>query len=366
MKSNVESMVAQPSRSFTTFALALVTVGLIVGLAAYLTLSPMGKTTTTLVTYAPDTTTIVSATNSSAGQLGTWSPTTAYPFAGSTFSCVSSGSYMYCVGGGNDTNPVAPVGDLNSTYFASLSATGVGAWMQTTDYPIGIMDQSCITSSSYIYCIGGLVGAPNAIGTTSVYYAPLSPSGIGPWSQTTPFPGAGETSCMASSGYAYCVRAQSNGTSLLGYSEVFAAPLSASGVGNWTESGQVPKNPAGCSASGGYGYCFGGGGCPPGPPFSQCPSSSYYASLSPNGTGTWNTTTDLPTSGYGVYVTADSYEYYFAGDPPYVAHLSAEGIGAWSTTTPYPGGPASCVANGQFIYCIGAAVNDAYFSRIST
>ena len=76
-------------------------------------------------------------------------------------------------------------------------------------------------------------------------------------------------------------------------------------------------------------------------------------------------TTDLPNSGYGVYVTADSYEYYFAGGP-YVAHLSADGIGAWSMTTPYPGWPASCVVNGLFVYCIGAAVNNAYFSRIST
>jgi len=384
MKSNVESMVARPSRSYTTFALALVAGVLIVGSVAYLTLSPTGKTatatityapnttvvvsanTTTTITYAPNTTTIVSATNSSAGQLGTWSPTTSYPFPGGEFSCVSSGGYMYCVGGANDSNSTAPVGDLNNTYFASLSPTGVGTWTQTTDYPIGIQDQSCITSSSYIYCIGGLVGAPNAIGTASVYYASLSPSGIGPWSQTTPIPEAGEADCMASSGYAYCVRGQFNATSFLGYSEVYAAPLSAGGVGNWTESGQVPKNPAGCSASGGYGYCFGGGGCPPaGPPFGQCPSSSYYARLSSSGTGTWDMTTDLPNSGFGVYVTADSYEYYFAGGP-YVAHLSADGIGGWSTTTPYPGGPAACVANGLFVYCIGAAVNNVYFSRIST
>ena len=142
IKPNVESMVAQPSRSYTTFALALVAVVLIVESVAYLTLSPMGKTTTTTITYASNTTGIVSATNSSAGQLGTWSPTTPYPFPGEGFSCVSSGSYMYCVGGGNDSNPIAPVGDLNNTYFASLSTTGVGTWTQTTDYPIGIQDQT--------------------------------------------------------------------------------------------------------------------------------------------------------------------------------------------------------------------------------
>jgi hypothetical protein len=351
-----------PTRKYTTLAIALVAVVLILGSAAYLTLSPMGKSTTTLTNFATSTVSnTITSYNSSSGELGPWTVTTGYPFAATSLSCVSSGGYAYCVGGYNGTTPTTGVGVLNATYYAALSATGVGPWMRTTDYPIGIQDQSCVSSSSYIYCIAGLTAAPN--GTESVYYALLSPSGIGPWSRTTTFPYSGETSCMASSGYAYCVKAQfSNETTYLGYSAVYFAPLSSSGAGNWTESDQVPKNPAGCSANDGYGYCFGGGDCPPPGP---CPSTSYYALLSPNGSSVWNLTSNLPGSGYGAYATADSYEYYFANEL-YFAHLSPGGIGEWATTTPYPvSGPASCVANGLYLYCIGDFANDVYFARVN-
>jgi hypothetical protein len=126
VKSNVEPIVAQSSRGYTTFALSLVAVVLIVGFVAYLTLSPMGKTTTATITYAPNTTEVVSATNSSAGQLGTWGPTTPYPLAEEGFSCVSSGSYMYCPRG----------------------------------------HASCVANGQFIYCIGAAVN--------NVYFSRIS------------------------------------------------------------------------------------------------------------------------------------------------------------------------------------------------
>jgi len=323
--------------------------------------------TTTFTSYATNTTgVIVSATNSSSGQLSTWVPTTGYPFAVEAFSCVSSGGYVYCVGGANDTSPTTVVGDMNGTYYASLSGTGVGPWMPTTNYPIGIQDQSCVSSTDYIYCVGGYTGGLDGKNTAAVYYASLSPSGIGPWAPTTPYPNPGGGDCMTDSGYIYCVGPHYNGTAFTSTSDVYFAPLSANGIGNWSESVGFPARTAGCSGSGGYVYCFGGGNCPPAPPPHDCPSPSYFAPLSSNGSGVWNLTSELPTAGFGAYVTADSYEYYFANEV-YVAHLSADGIGGWATTTPYPdsGAVASCVADGLYVYCIGGSTNDVYFARIA-
>ena len=343
---------------------------LIVGVIA-LTVFSNGISTTTITytSFATNSTgIIVSATNSSSGQFGTWSPTTGYPFAIESFSCVSSGGYVYCVGGANDTNPIHGIGDLNLTYYATLSGNGVGPWSRTTDYPIGIQDEDCVSSSSYVYCVGGYAGGPAGKAIATAYYAPLSPSGIGPWTQTTEYPyPVDPPDCMVDSGHIYCVGPHYNGTAFTSTSDTFFAPLSADGIGSWSQSTGFANRTAGCSGSGGFVYCFGGGNCPPLGPSHDCPSPSYFARLSSNGTGVWNATSELPTAGFGAYVTADSYEYYFV-NTVYVASLSADGIGGWSTTTPYPdsGGVASCVAAGLYVYCIGGSTNDVYFTRIST
>jgi hypothetical protein len=168
---------------------------------------------------------------------------------------------------------------------------------------------------------------------------------------------------MAASSEIFCASAPFNGTIYGDSGVVYSAPLSANGIGTWTESALLPKNPAGCSASGEYGYCFGGGDCSS--LDGACPSTSYYSLLSSNNSA-WTLTTDLPTSGYGGYVTADSYEYYFANSL-YFAHLSAGGIGEWTTTTPFPGSsdPSSCVSSGSYIYCLDANSNAVYFARVS-
>jgi len=73
-------------------------------------------------------------------------------------------------------------------YYALLSSGGVGAWTQTTSYPVDVSSQSCVVNSGYVYCIGG---------SNAVYYAPLSSSGVGAWTQTMSYPGsAGAQSCV--------------------------------------------------------------------------------------------------------------------------------------------------------------------------
>ncbi len=284
------------------------------------------------------------------GRLGLWSQTTSYPLFPSDVSCVTTSGYIYCVGGYNGTTPLNGQGDMNRTYFTSVSSAGVGPWKRTMDYPIGIQDESCVTSSGYIYCVGGYAGSANGHNIADVYYASLSASGIGQWTKTTTYPYPVEPRCMADSNYVYCAGAHYNGT---GYSsdtgDVYAAPVSRSGVGNWTQSTGLPTATAGCASSGGYAYCFGGGSCPPPGP---CPSPSYFASLSSHMTS-WTRTTDLPTAVWATYTTDGSFLYYFSS-PVYFSHISSSGIGPWTTTTGYPAGyPASCVASGGYVYCIG-------------
>jgi hypothetical protein len=305
----------------------------------------------------------------STGQLGPWNGTTSYPLPIAAMSCVTSDGFAYCVGGGNEAAPRGSSG-LNNTYYASLLSSGIGQWIRTTDYPLMILYPSCVANSGYIYCVSGTVGQTSSTSlnlTTDVFYAPLSPSGIGKWTQTTPFPNPiSPPPCIVDSSYIYCVTQNATGR-FLPAGNTYFAHLSDAGVGNWTESSQVPYNPLGCAASGGYAYCF-GGACPSssGP----CTPPSYFAPLSPNGVGAWTSTTDLPTGVQVAYAAGSSYAYLLA-PIPFVAQLSSSGIGSWTATTPYPeDSPASCFVNGPYLYCIGSDTIDftpsenAYFAKI--
>jgi len=321
------------------------------------------RTPSTVTFFASSSTTTTLPLYQGPGQL-TWSKTDSYPLNGSDFSCVASSGDIFCVGGYNGTTPTTGQGDSNRTYFAPISSSGVGVWSRGTDYPIGIQDETCVSSSSYIYCVGGYVGSPNGHITQDVYYAHLSPSGIGAWNETTPFPQPEfDSRCVTDSGFIYCLTLHYNGTGYVNPPEVYYAQLSAGGVSDWALTNSPPSMTAGCSTGGGYMYCFGGAPCPPLGP--DCPSPSYFALLSSNGAGTWSNTTDLPTAGYAAYAEADSYFYYFAG-PGYFTGTSPGGFGQWQTPAPYPGnGPDTCVGYATYIYCIGVYDGDVYFATIT-
>jgi hypothetical protein len=208
--------------------------------------------------------------------------------------------------------------------------------------------------------VGGRVGGANGGATTltaDVYYAPLVSPGIGAWTASTPFPyPVSAPQCMTDSGYIYCV---------YGTSDSYYAPISSSGLGAWAPTTAPPAPTAGCSSMGGYAYCFGGGDCPPGGPGSDCYSPSYYAPLTASGIGTWNTTSELPTAVFAEYATAGSYIYYLS-DPVFFARVSANGMGPWQTTTNYPGAlyPAACFSSDAYLYCEYPAPSSSYCAQI--
>lgn len=200
------------------------------------------------------------ASVTTSGSVGSWSSTTAFPIPVDSQSCVASSSYIYCVGGNNETDGSnADATDTNSVWYAPLSASGMGNWSLTTAYPSNDYYPSCFAVGSDIYCLGGADSNGNSLGTA--YYATLSSSGVGAWTSTTSYPVAGTSqACVISSGDILCVGGETSGGSSPTYTNaVYFAPISSGGIGTWKESASYPVDVGTeCVALSGNIYCVGG------------------------------------------------------------------------------------------------------------
>jgi hypothetical protein len=310
--------------------------------------------------------------------LGTWTPTSAYVDATGATSCVVTGGYVYCIGGYTSSS---------NSYFATVSSSGIGSWTSTTSYPItfaqgGIINTSCVTFSGYIYCVGGhtLGSASGAI--ASVYFATVSTSGIGKWVATTDYPLATNSlSCAVAGGYIYCVGGALNSPYVS--DAVYYAQISSSGVGQWlaTRSYPIPIYTETCAITGGYMYCIGGDTQQSSGLISGT-DAVYYAPISSSGVGAWTATTAYPSSTGGQVCGISSYGYvycvggYQSGSigltSAYYSPTSPAGVGPWVATTSFPMGFSSsiggaCPISGNYIYCIVSASYGkfSYYAAIS-
>ncbi len=248
---------------------------------------------------------------------------------------------------------------------SSARGASNGPWYGTTSFPALTEDESCVASSGYIYCIAAANATQFAAGTS--YFASTTPSGVSPWTKTTDYPlYVGEQACAASSGYVYCL----DGATYYGTpgNETYFAPLSPSGVGAWTDTSESSVSAVGesCATYSGYMYCVGG------TIQLQSPGYSWYAPLSSSGVGQWMNTTADPAGAYGLSCAIYSGYIYCVGgfpnadpqtptDSVYFAPVSSSGVGPWTNTTAYPVNVAyeSCVADSGFIYCVGG---EQYFA----
>jgi len=200
------------------------------------------------------------ASVTASGSLGSWNSTTSYPIPVDTQSCVTSSSYIYCVGGNNETDGSdADATPTNSVWFAPLSSSGIGNWSLTTAYPTNVYYPVCYTAASDIYCLGGADDNGNSLGTS--YYATLSPSGVGAWTSTTAYPVSGTgQACVISSGNILCVGGETSGGNSPSYTNaVYYAPISSVGIGTWKQSTSYPISVGTtCVALSGNIYCVGG------------------------------------------------------------------------------------------------------------
>ncbi len=277
--------------------------------------------------------------------------------------CLSDGSYIYCIGG-QDANG-GPRSEVYSSSSLSSASANVTSWaLGSNPYPQTINGQSCVASSGYAYCVGGSYD-DGGDDVASSYYAPIGGGAVGGWNATTAYPIPIDTqSCVASAGYIYCVGGnnETDGTNADSISTTSAwyAPLSSSGVGQWNYTTPYPANVyfATCSASGGYIYCIGGAN-----QNDDAVSTAYYAELSSSGVGNWTQTTGYPESGSGLACDAASGYIYCVGgqgelnsysSSVYSAPVSSAGIGAWKKGPSYPQGVETvCAISSDTIYCVG-------------
>ncbi|MEM3572508.1 MAG: hypothetical protein QW530_02145, partial [Candidatus Micrarchaeaceae archaeon] len=189
--------------------------------------------------------------------------------------------YIYCVGtaGTSGISPSYSHYASNQVYYAPVSSTGIGPWTATTAYPVPMYAAGCSIYNGYIYCVGTWGTPPY----TQVYYAPVSSTGIGPWTATTAYPvPMYEAGCSIYNGYIYCVDTWSTPPTPYTH-QVYYAHVSSTGIGPWTATTAypVPMYEAYCEIPGSGGGYYGGGG--PTNPTTTIPycTGGYYASMPP-------------------------------------------------------------------------------------
>jgi len=184
----------------------------------------------------------------------------AYPIPVDSESCVASNSYIYCIGGNNETSGSnSNVAPTDTAWYAPLSSSGIGTWARTLSYPAGVYVPSCLASGGYVYCVGGADPDGNPVATT--YFAPLSSAGVGSWSLTTAYPiSATGEACAVAGGYIYCVGGETSGGSTPAFTgSVYYAPISSSGLGGWKQATDYPRSVGtSCVIASGSIFCFGG------------------------------------------------------------------------------------------------------------
>lgn len=222
--------------------------------------------------------------------IGPWKNSTSYPMPIRSESCVTSASAIYCVGGETTS------GLTGLVYYAPLSASGIGNWTMTSSYPVPTWTQSCVAASLGVYCVGGQI--PSGSETADVYFAPFSASGLGPWTNSSDYPAAvRQQSCVDTSTDIYCVGGLDSTT-------VDYAPITSSGLGQWENTTGYPftvgANLLSCTTLGTEVYCVGGH------TGANISNAVNYAQLSASGVGVWNSATGYPDAVWGLScVTSD-------------------------------------------------------------
>ena len=320
------------------------------------------------------------------GSIGAWKPTAPYPYYKYGLGCVANDNYLYCMPAG--PAPQNATGNLSITYYAKLTPNGIGEWIKTTPYPIQSSQMICTNPYNNItYCVG--TGSGNSSQERKVFYARLTPNGIGNFIETTPYPIPFYAArCSTYGGYVYCIGddwgggnvtttcktsyQKPNGEELTLCSTYYAsqntsyrAPILSNGsLGAWSNASLVrypaPLFAAGCLPYGNYFYCVGG--------IAENRTLSFYAPVTPAGLGAWNTTSAFPVPHLGVPCTISGTGYiycigngvryntsryslntsgYIYANLSFYAKLSSQGIGGWENATRYPVplAFATCITN---------------------
>lgn len=300
-------------------------------------------TTTTVPVFSQNTTTTVnsivnqttnSSQNFSASKVG-WVGTTPYLTQIGQEKCVYYENYTYCIGGTTNSNyissaffakvmgtglglwtetiplQIVPEGcilytdevycitghllsdydTINTTYYAYANSTGLSNWNQTTNYPINATTRGCVASGIIVYCVGGIFGGNHTM-TDNSYYAPISGSGIGKWSQTIPFPIKADPQCYVYDYTIYCMGSYVNANGVVA-SYAYYAPITIYGMDSWRSTAPPPnfQGYISCNYYSPFVYCLGGLNSKD---YNETPI--YYTGLSMGGVNGWHEAPGYPIS----------------------------------------------------------------------
>jgi len=276
--------------------------------------------------------------------------------------------------------------------------------------PLGVMSNSCVTDSDFLYCIAG--NFPYGFYRED-FYAQLGLDGaVGPWINTTAYPipdwypscgsypadltayqtNEAKPTYQSEPADILCIGGSGSladgGGSHVNNQTFFAELQPNGGIGPWKAENPYPTpvssascvadhnnnfTDAGSAYSYGYVYCVGG----------TSSTAVYYAPLTPE-PGQWQGTNPFPIAESG-QSCVDSQHYVFcvggSKNPTgvYFAQLSPDGgiIGGWKTTASYPVpvDGSSCVLTSGYaddIFCLGGYENQqpyspspVYYARLS-
>ncbi len=144
-------------------------------------------------------------------------------------------------------------GLINSSYYATLSSSGIGVWQQTSSYPIIVEGESCTAFQGFVYCVGGSTNGFFAT-NNSTYYNTLNPYGLGQWVPSADYPtNTSGNSCVTTSSITYCL---GNGAN-----SIYFGFSSSAGILGWFNSTyNYPINVTSpyCVTNSSHIYCIGG------------------------------------------------------------------------------------------------------------
>lgn len=304
-----------------------------------------GLSATTLLSTSEYTTT------RAVGELNPWVATSSLPSGSWAAAAIATNGYLYYVGGLTTDCSLPGCTARSTVYYASINTDGsVGSWNTTTSYPVGIAGNRLVSSGGYLYSLGGattcLADATFGFicsGSASVYYSAIAANGtLGTWTATTAFTNGRYHLATAIYGgkFIYITGgATSNGSTQTIYNDAQVAPLNSDGtVGTWTGTTTLPRTLGahGMTVSGQFIYLVGGSGTP---------SPVYYASInsSSGALGSWTSTTSISTHSYYTVLYADKgYLYTYSasadssGDPVRYSKINSDGsVGNWTTLNSY-------------------------------
>lgn len=249
------------------------------------------------------TTNVYTASVSGSGVIGTWSAGTAIPTAVAYSNIIAINSYLYLIGGYNNT------GYKSTIWRCPINTDGtIGTWSVYGSLPFTVGNSAVIATRTKLYVIGGYMAGTRS---NAVYYATIDSNGdLGSWIASVSLPIAVTDHGVIFSKTRICVL---GGTTNTGdTAEVYCAEVDSSdNITAWIRSSNLPET---CSQSvfiNGTNRVHMLGGILTGATSNRI----YTAIINPDGTfGTWDLTSSLPTTTHGhCVIITGSYVYILGG-----------------------------------------------------